>query len=478
MKKKIHIKSALLWNVNLNVISQIITLGMSITLARILMPEDFGIMAIGMILVNYVNTFTDFGFTNALIQKDNITKDHINSVFSINFIISCLLTVICFLGAPFVSIIFDSKNAEPVIKALSCIFILTSFTSIYEASFKRELKYKFISIVNILTSIITYTTGITLAFMGFNFWALVISHIVGVALKVIIYISWCKWIPWLVYSHSNMKYIYNFGMWNFFRSQLYFINRYFLHIIIAANLNTTLLGVFDKSYEISRKPSSIFGKKINGVMLAGFSRLQGDQKGLHNWFFNLLVIQIVFFLPIHLGIYAISPYFIMSLLGEKWALAIDPLKILSISFFFMTCSGGYASFNIGVGNYKAQTLRSMLVSVLMISFSVPFTIIGGVTGACYAICIVSFIGLILSFFIIKKKIYLDFLLISKQLFLYLTSNVLLLAIVSFFSQIFVTKNFTNLIIIIVIGILSYSTLIITANVIYGKPLFFPIISDN
>lgn len=438
------------------------------------MPEDFGIMAIGMILVNYVNTFTDFGFTNALIQKDNITKDHINSVFSINFIISCLLTVICFFGAPFVATLLDSKNAEPVIKALSCIFILTSFTSIYEATFKRELKYKFISIVNILTSIITYTTGITLALMGFHFWALVISHIVGVALKIIIYLFWCKWIPWLVYSHNHMKYIYNFGMWNFFRSQLYFINRYFLHIIIAANLSTTLLGIFDKAYETSRKPSGIFGKKVNGVMMAGFSRLQNDTNGLQNWFFNLLVIQIIFFLPIYVGLYVVAPYFITALLGEKWILAIEPMQILCITFFFMTCGGGYASFNIGVGNYKQETLRDLFISFSIVTLSIPFTIFYGLTGACYAICIVAVMSVLLSFYLIKKRIKIKIYSTVKQLSLYMLNNIFMFAIVLFCSQIFPAKNIVNLIIITSVGFFSYVIFVIISNTIYGRPLLFPV----
>lgn len=456
--------------------AQVITFGMSILLARILMPEDFGIMAIGMILVNYVNTFTDFGFTNALIQKDRITKDHINSVFCINFTISCFLTVVCFFSAPFISKQFNSTDAEAVIKALSAIFILSSFSSIYEAILKRELKHKFLSTVLIVETTGKYIIGITLALLGFNYYALVISQIAGVLIKILIYIFGTRWIPRLTYSHKHMKYIFNFGLWNFIRSQLYFINRYFLHITIAFYLNPASLGFFDKAYEMSRRPSGIFGKKINGVLLSGFSRLQEDDKGLQNWFFNLLVIQVIFFLPMYTGLYLVSPYIITSLLGEKWALSIEPMKIMCITFFFMTCSGGYASFNIGVGNYKPETLRFIFSSVLTIALSVPFTMLWGLEGACYALCIVSILGAILSFYLAQKRITIHYYSKIKKLALYGISSILMFSIVTAFLQILPAKTVSNLLIITSIGTFSYTFCIIASNLIYGRSMLFPISS--
>lgn len=474
LKNKIDIKTALLWNVNLQIVSQILTFGMSIMLARILMPKDFGIMAIGMILVNYVNTFTDFGFTNALIQKENITREHINSVFCINFTLSSILTLACFFGAPFAAILFNSKEAESVIRVLSVVFLLTSFSSMYEAYFRRELKYKFISTVAIFTNICTYGVGIALALMGFSYWALVISNIAGRCFKIMIYIVWCRWIPLLIYSHKHMKYIFNFGMWNFLRSQLYFLNRYFLHIIVASNLSTAFLGIFDKAYEISNRPSAILGKKVNGVMMSGFSRLQNDTNGLQNWFLNLLIIQIMFFMPVYAGLYVIAPYFITALLGEKWILAIEPMKILCITFFFMTCGGGYASFNIGVGNYKQETIRDLFISFSIVTLSIPFTIFWGLTGACYAICIVAFMGVLLSFYLIKKRIKIKIYSTVKQLSLYMLNNIFMLAIVLFCSQIFPAKNIVNLIIITSAGFFSYAFFVIISNTIYGRPLLFPV----
>ena len=380
---KFDIKEALIWNSGLRFFIQALTFVFSIILARILEPKDFGIMALGMVVVNYANTITDFGFYNALIQRENLSKIQINSVFTLNLSLSILLTASVVFFAEYLATAFHSEESRDVFRALSLIFLTTSFSGTMTAVLKRDVKHKSTAKIDMMASISSYSCSIILALNGMKYWSLAIGTLLGHLVRVAGLFAITSWLPKLEYNHQKMKEIYSYGIWNFLRAQMFYINNYIFHVFIGLSMSAQSLGFFDRGFELSAKPMSSFGKPINSVMFSSFSRLQSDKKQLASWFKNLLIIQTLFIVPMYVYIFVLSAHIVIVLLEEKWAPIIVPVKLLCIARLFLTYSAGMTTLNIATSQHKVHTTLGFALSVLLVILCAVF-FKHGINGICIA----------------------------------------------------------------------------------------------
>ena len=187
----------------------------SILLARLLTPDEFGIVAIATVIIQYANNFTNWGFTNALVQVKRISEKLISSVFTLNFIISFLLLLILFSFSQPLANYFNNSALSKVFKFLSFYFIITAFYDIPKALLRRNINFRLISILEFLQAIFSYSLAVTLAYLGHSYWAIVYSNLITMAFFSLILIITARWKPCLYYSHRAMKEVYSFGFLDF-----------------------------------------------------------------------------------------------------------------------------------------------------------------------------------------------------------------------------------------------------------------------
>ncbi len=236
-------KDGLYWNTVLKLIFQIIQLAVSVVIARILDPFDFGVMAIGSMVIYYSNSLSDFGFINAIVQKKDIRDIHINSVFTLNFCISVLLTSLMMLLAVPIGHYFKSPESISVIMVLSSIFILKTFYDINLATLRRSVDFKFIAKLGLFQGVFQSATALLFAFLGMKYWSLVWSTLISTLAATVLMIFKSEWHPKFQYSHQEMKKIYGFGFWNFIGVQTYFINMYVAEVIIGKYMGAHTSGL-------------------------------------------------------------------------------------------------------------------------------------------------------------------------------------------------------------------------------------------
>ena len=309
--------SALKWNTGSKVLIQVFNVVISIIAARILDPKDFGIMAIGLIVINYSNTITNFGFNNALVQKDNIENSHINSVFSIDLTISVILTFFTFFFALQIATFFNIPECALMFKVLASIYILTTLEGIPRVILRRSIDFSIISKVDIAGNLCNGVLVVVLALMNYGYWSLLIGKLASMSLVAIVLFIKVDWIPKFQYDHSKMKAIYHFGVWNFFRAQIYYINKYIIQVVIGKMLGVVQLGFFEKAFGFSQTPLNSIGLSINSVMFSTFSRYQNDQNELNRWFLNMVIIQTILIMPLLLGLFAVASHFCHCGFGGK-----------------------------------------------------------------------------------------------------------------------------------------------------------------
>jgi teichuronic acid exporter len=166
-------KESLIWSTFLPAVFQLLLLAVSILIARILSPEDFGIMGIASIIIFYSDSFSSFGFSTVLIQKENISREHVNTVFTINLSISiCLLLLTCILSKT-AAIFFNVPELRTVFPVMSFIFIITTFYTIPETLLRRDMHFKSISKIEYIKGTSQSLIALLLAWLSFQYWSLV-----------------------------------------------------------------------------------------------------------------------------------------------------------------------------------------------------------------------------------------------------------------------------------------------------------------
>ena len=357
-------RTQLYWNTLVRIPSQLASFAISIIVARILMPKDFGIFGIVMILVGYANMFTDLGFTQAIVQKQIKNKNTLDSIFTLNLAVSLLLTIFFYLFAGHIAIFFETPECKKAVQVMSLVFIVSSFSGVPHGILRRDVNFITFSLIEMSYTILMSAVTLTLALCGFKYWALLYGQLIPMAVIAIVLCIKAKWYPSIYYNHSLMKGIYNFGVWNFLTSQLSFLSRTMDKLIIGRCLGAVSLGFYDKSKSISLFPAEKILMNINAVMFSSFSKNKGSKNEIQDQLKKSLAITAIIIYPMYTGLILVAPYFVYGLLGEKWNPMIFPFQIILFGFFFKSFGGITASFNVAVGKYKSRSLR-LLVSVFI-----------------------------------------------------------------------------------------------------------------
>ena len=308
--KNVSTRSQLYWNTLLKIPGQIVSFGISIFVARILVPNDFGIMGIAMMLIGYTNLFTDFGFGEAIIQKRIENKRTLNSIFTMNLAVSLLLAALFFLSSGYIAGFFKSPECKNVIKVLSAVFVVTSFSAVPSAMLRRDMNFRTLSLISLTSSLLMSFITLLLAFNSLGYWALVFGQLIPSLLMTAVLCYKARWVPAVAYDHSAMKSLFNFGIWNFTKSQLGFIAQHTDKFIIGRWFGTTSLGFYDKAMNLATMPANSFAMNINSVMFSSFSTNKKDKYLLQTHFKKGLSLISFINFPLYIGLIVIAPYFV------------------------------------------------------------------------------------------------------------------------------------------------------------------------
>ena len=393
-------------------LQQISVFVLSILLARLLTPMEFGVIALANLVINYANNFTNMGFNNALIQKKEIKTIHINSVFTIDLTVSSILFILTFFGAGSIAGYFGNALLEKVLKWMSLYYVITSFYYIPLVVLRREMDFKFISIQEYIKSILSYIVTLILAWFGYSYWSIVYPTLGLTAIWAVIFSIKARWMPMIKFNHQEMKGVYSFGAWNFVRTQIGLIVSKIDYFVIGKYLNLYELGLYEKSFEMMGQAVGGISIPISSVLFSSFSRLQNEKSTQKLLFEDGLKLLFLLLLPVIFGVIAIAGHFVFALLGNAWAGAIIPIRLLAFASFFRITGGIIVSLNIANGNYRQQTYFEIVSAIVLIAgcfLLIPF----GINGIAVAVILFYFVQFQLSLQILKKSFALKF----KEIFI-------------------------------------------------------------
>lgn len=368
----------------------------TVVLARLLVPEDFGIIGMVTVFINFLIMFKDAGLSTATIQRETISKEQISTLFWINGLISLFLGITILLASPLVALFYRKPELTAVTAVLSLSFILQGFIIQHIALLRRHLLFTTIAINDILAQICNILVAIVLAYLGARYWALVGGSIAMTITLVLLTFYSCPWRPGGLKKGAGVRDMLRFGGHITASYFVGYLARNLDRLLIGRFIGAAPLGLYTRAYTLLMQPLTQVRAPLINLSLPVLSSLNNNPQKYLGYFNKLLDISISLALPISVYCFLESDFLIRLLLGEKWMDAAPIFKILSVGGVFVAMSAAPGVVMLSRGHSKRYFNVSLITAlVYSISFiiGIPFGI-KGIATAYTASSILAFIPLI------------------------------------------------------------------------------------
>lgn len=309
---------SLKWSALMEIVSRTAQPLIFIILARLLTPDDFGVLTTAMIAISFAQMFWDAGLSKALIQTKETPEEAAHVVFWTNIALGLLIYILLFAMAPAIAIFFKSPASEFVLRVLGIQIILASLTSVQQALFVRDLDFRGLFWIKLFTAFVPGLFSIPLAFYGYGVWALVAGSLAGQIINLCLLWNKSSWRPRFRYDSLMARSLFTFGFWVLLESIGAWLIVWGDNIIVGRFLGIHDLGVYRTAWMLV---TIIFGLILNpflSVLYPTFSRLQDDLPALKNTFHRVNRVIFALALPIGTGLLLVGPETAALLFGEKW----------------------------------------------------------------------------------------------------------------------------------------------------------------
>jgi O-antigen/teichoic acid export membrane protein len=298
---------------------QLITFAVFLVLARLLVPDDFGLVALAVVFVNLVQLVVDQGMGDALIQRREVTRSHIDTAFWVAIAMGVVLTVAGLVLADPIALVLDAPGLAAILRVLSLTFVLSAVSSIQIALLRRELAFRSLAMRSIVAALGGGAVGIGMALAGFGAWALVGQLAAAAALSVVTLWSVSPWRPGLKVSREQFRELFGFGINVVGSDLLNYLSRNTDTLLIGAVLGTTPLGFYAVGYRILDVSQTVLVQVARKVTFPAFSKLQHDPERMVRAYFRVTRAAAVVILPGYVALALVATELTIFLFGSRWA---------------------------------------------------------------------------------------------------------------------------------------------------------------
>lgn len=334
MPSKQTIISSLFWKFFERCGTQLVQFILTIVLARVLAPNDFGLVALVMVFITIANVFVQSGLNTALIQKKDSDDLDFSSVFIASLGIATILYALLFFFAPFIAEFYSNDALIPVIRVLSLTLFLGAINSVQIAYISRNMMFKKLFYRSLGAIIPSGILGIAFAMVGFGVWALVIQQLSNVFLAIVIMWFTVPWRPKLAFSFARLKQLFSFG-WKLLCSSLLDTGYHnLIGLIIGKVFSPSDLAYFNRGEHFPSFLVNNINSSIQSVMLPSLSAHQDDRVQMKRLMRRAIKTSSFVIIPLMVGLAALAKTVVLLLLGEKWLPCVPFVQIYCFIYMF------------------------------------------------------------------------------------------------------------------------------------------------
>jgi len=450
------------WSASSQIARLLMQILISAILARLLVPSDFGLIAMVTVFSSFVAIFSDFGLTSAIVQKKEVSDEALSSTFWINVCLGALLTIALAASAPLIAAFYSQPTLTPLVVFISTTFFIASFSNVQSGLLMKRMNFKALAVINICAIGISGPIAVLLTFSGYGVWSLAWYTVLSTLIMVVLTWIYARWIPHFLLGLRHMRGLLRFGA-NL--TGFSFVNYFALNmdnLLVGRFLGSGPLGFYNLAYTLLVFPASNISSVVARVMFPALSIIQYDKQLVREAYITANRYIAVISFPLMIWVLVTAPQLILVVYGPKWISVIPLVQIFALAAIQQSIANNVGWIFLSQGKTDVLFKLSIVTSsILVISFAVGLR--WGVEGVVIAYTIASYLMvypvLVIAFRLIDLKM--------NDFFAKLRSTVLatlILGIVAFLLRISleklgVTQNVIILAIVTAVSLLSYLALI-------------------
>lgn len=341
--------------------------GVGVLLARLLPPEDFGLVALALIAVGLAGMVADLGLGPAVIQRRPLTERHIRVAFTGSVLLGTGVAVLLSLVAPLVALAVRNAAVTPVLRLLALVFVLAGVGTTARGLLQRRLDFRRLFVVDVTSYSIGYAgVAFTMALLGYGVWSLVWGTLVQGFLGAVLALTLSRHPVRPLLARAELQHLLGFGAGISLNLVVNYFARYGDNFIIGRWLGSYMLGLYARAYNLMLLPQTYIASAASSVLFPAFAEARTDPVRLGRAYLMAIQLTALITAPVMAGMIVAAPHMIVGLYGAPWAGAALPLQILSAAGLFRAVYHLAGALTQASGHVYAETRRQVGYAVLVV----------------------------------------------------------------------------------------------------------------
>jgi len=395
--------TAIFWDILGTIANRGVTFLVSIFLARILTPEEFGLVGMVMVFIIISNGLMDIGLGSALIQKKNLDKIDFSSVFYINVLLGFVVTVLMYLSSGVLARFYSNPAIYDITRALSFVFIINSFAIVQKTRLIKYLGFKQLTIISVISASISGVISIYMALSAFGVWSLVSQILLQNILTVLMLWIVSDWYPTLEFSFKRVKSLWTFGVSIFITEFINTAVRRIDVLMIGKLFSPSILGYYTRSQSVDSLIKVIGSQSIVKVLFPTLSLIQEDHRRITAAYKNILSMLSMISLGLAGVLFVCADGLFISLFTEKWAPSIPLFQLMVLKSFIPTVSALPINILKARGRAK-ELLNAELIKKTLYIMAVVVGLKFGINEFLVVAIVQALITLFINFYLVNEEL--------------------------------------------------------------------------
>lgn len=390
------------WAVAMRWSSRFLGLISTVILVRLLNPSDFGLVAMAMLVVGFIDIWTNFGVDLALIQNKGATHEDYDTAWTIRIIQGGVVALCIGLSAPLAADYFHEPRLPEILWVIAAAVFVQSLSNIGVVNFRKHLDFSKDFATNIIPRVIQFVTTISIAFIMRSYWALVIGIVTGFVGTTITSYIMSGYRPRL--SLSKVRQIWSFSQWSLVANIGYYAQIRADEVLVGRLTSTHSLGIYNVSSEIAQLPSTELMAPLNRALFPAMSHIQDDQRRFQAALLKSIASVNFLTIPAGMGLALVSPLLVPLLLGDKWSSAIPILAGLAIFGVMRISVETMFPALTALGKIKSVALLRWVQFAAFLPAVWVFGVDESLMGVVYAKIFSAAVGIVMTYKVIQRSV--------------------------------------------------------------------------
>jgi O-antigen/teichoic acid export membrane protein len=446
------------------------TLGLlsTVVLARLLVPADFGLVAMAMSVIGALELLRAFSFDVALIQRQDADRSYYDTAWTLNIVFGVVLAVLVLLAAFPAADFYNEPRLSGVMFALALVALISGFENVGVVAFRKDLTFHKEFLLRVSQKACGLAITLPFALILRSYWALVIGMVSSSAASVLLSYYAHPFRPRI--SFAARVHLLSFSKWTLVNEMLWFIRDRSPDYLIGRIAGPTALGTFTISFEISNLPTTELISPVNRAVLPGYAKMADNLEALRQGFLNVIGLVAALALPAGFGLAAISEPLVDVVLGPKWTAAVPLVSVLAIFGGLNALTTNFAALHYAMGRPSTLTI----VGAIQIAVLLPLVVWSGnrygpIGIAWVFVAHVALVCIPLQYGIGMSRLHLRFGRLAALFWRPIIATAFMYAVVSSIAAGSLDSSLPTLAVVIVLGAGSYAGVIAVLWIVAGRP---------